>query len=216
MRAEPDTSTRRTILTLLKTRGALLVSEMAKSLQITEMAVRRHLNTLERDGLIRSTLVRQAVGRPSLIYELTELADNQFPKKYQSLMLDLLQELDERNTSADAATEVTTVNMLFDGRKQKMLESYQPRMEGKKLGERVAELAEIQNSNGYMAQLEQDESGDYILHEHNCPITEVAQIYNHACQCELTLFQELLGTDVSRTDCLAEGGQRCTYRIAKK
>lgn len=212
LRAEQDTSTRRVVLTLLKTRGALLVSEMAKSLQITEMAVRRHLNTLERDGLIRSTLVRQAVGRPSLIYELTEQADNHFPKNYQNLMLDLLHELDEIDAQAATGTR-STVDTLFEGRKQKMLMKYAPRMKGKNLAERVAELAEIQNSNGYMAKVEEDASGHYVMHEHNCPITEVAHAYQQACHCELALFQELLGTDVERTDCLAKGGQRCTYRI---
>lgn len=212
LRAEQETSTRRVVLTLLKTRGALLVSEMAKSLQITEMAVRRHLNTLERDGLIRSTLVRQAVGRPSLIYELTEQADNHFPKNYQHLMLDLLHELDERDSQLSPESP-STVNALFEARKQKMLVKYTPRMKGKTLAERVAELAEIQNSNGYMVQVGEDESGDYVMHEHNCPITEVAQAYQQACHCELALFQELLGTDVERTDCLAKGGQRCTYRI---
>ncbi|MFD0620081.1 helix-turn-helix transcriptional regulator [Paenibacillus sp. GCM10027629] len=212
LRAEQETSTRRVVLTLLKTRGGLLVSELAKSLQITEMAVRRHLNTLERDGLVRSTLVRQSIGRPSLVYELTELADNHFPKNYQNLLLELLQELEE-NHAEDPEAGQAMVNRLFEGRKAKLLRKYAPRMEGKDLNERLAELTEIQSTNGYMAELMQGEQGEYLLHEHNCPITQVAQVYQQACQCELALFKELLGTEVERTECLAKGGLRCTYRI---
>ena len=58
-------STKDEILIMLKTAGSLTVSDISKELGITEMAVRRHLNTLERDEMIKSTLVRQAMGRPT-------------------------------------------------------------------------------------------------------------------------------------------------------
>ena len=56
-----------------------------------------------------------------------------------------------------------------------------------------------------------------VIKEHNCPIEQVATKYQHACQCELQLFESLLGdAEVSRTECLAKGGQRCTYSIKNK
>lgn len=191
---------------MLKTGGPMGVGEMAKRLGITEMAVRRHLNTLERDGYIESKLMRQSMGRPMHVYSLTGAADDLFPKNYHLLALDLLGEL------ADEAGE-ERVGRLFQRRKEKLLHKYEPSMEGKPLAEKVAALAEIQNANGYMVEWERADGG-FVLKEHNCPISQVANRYNEACQCELQLFEALLGTKVERTECLAKGGGKCVYKIS--
>ncbi|MEX2461882.1 MAG: metalloregulator ArsR/SmtB family transcription factor [Paenibacillaceae bacterium] len=206
MSIKNDTSTRKVLLTLMKTRGSLSVNGMAKELGITEMAIRRHLNSLERDGLIEAKLTRQAMGRPMHLYSLTLLADDLFPKNYHQLTLDLLGEL---NTEINS----NLVNLLFEGRKQKFLQKYKGRMEDKTLVDRVAELAEIQNNNGYMVKWEFDDAGQYVLTEYNCPIAQVAKQYNEACHCELSLFQDLLDANVERTECLSKGGNKCTYLI---
>lgn len=209
MNQEQDVSTRKVILTMLKTKGALTVSDMAKQLGITEMAVRRHLNTLERDGLIESKLVRQAMGRPTNLYSLTENADELFPKKYHHLTLDLLGELME-----DAGEE--KVQQLFERRKERLIGRYEAQLQGKPLAERVQTLAEIQNSNGYMVDWTATEDGQFVIHEHNCPISQVANQYNHACHCELLMFESLLDADVKRTECLVKGGMKCSYVIQEK
>jgi len=206
MTKDQDSSTRKLLLTMMKTRGPLSVGEMAKQLGITEMAVRRHLNTLERDGLIEAKISRQAMGRPSHLYSLTALADDLFPKNYHLLTLDLLGELQAEEGEG-------VVGRLFERRKQKLYEKYNPLMEGKELSERVAELAEIQNANGYMVDWKEEEGGQFVLNEYNCPITQVANQYKDACQCELALFEKLLDADVERTECLSKGGGKCSYVI---
>ncbi|MBP1154692.1 MULTISPECIES: metalloregulator ArsR/SmtB family transcription factor [unclassified Paenibacillus] len=211
MNYESEVPTRKVILTMLKTKGPLSVSKVSRELGITEMAVRRHLNTLERDSLIESKLVRQAMGRPTHQYSLTERADDLFPKKYQHLTLDLLEEL-------ESALGEDKVNLLFERRKQRLIGRFKNRMNGKSLSDRVLELSDIQNMNGYMVELERKEDGSYLLKEHNCPISQVANQYNHACSCELEMFRSLLGEEakVERTECLAKGGSQCAYVIQHK
>jgi predicted ArsR family transcriptional regulator len=206
MSQEAETSTRKVILTMLKTQSPLSVSDMSKQLGITEMAVRRHLNTLERDGFLETRLVRQAMGRPASVYSLTEQADDLFPKKYHQLTLDLLGELvDEEGQDR--------IDLLFERRKNKLVDKYEPRMQKKTLKDRVSELASIQNENGYMVEWEQRSEGEFVFSEHNCPITQVANTYQQACSCELKLFQNLLEAEVERTECLAKGGLKCVYVI---
>jgi predicted ArsR family transcriptional regulator len=202
MDMQADGSTRNVILTLLKTKGASSVAELAQELGITEMAVRRHVNTLERDGLLQSKLVRQTLGRPMNVYSLTEQADEHFPRKYQHLMLDFLEEMDD-----------TQIEALFEKRKNKLYNRYSDKMQGKSLPERVRELAGIQNANGYMVEWRELNDGGYELSEHNCPISQVAEPYQQACACELSLFRRLLQANVERTECLAKGGGKCVYRI---
>jgi predicted ArsR family transcriptional regulator len=206
MNQEHEMSTRKVILSMIKTQGPLGVHEMSKQLGITEMAVRRHINTLEKDGLLDATLVRQAMGRPSNVYSLTPLADELFPKKYMQLTMDLLGELLE-----DEGQE--KIDQLFNARQEKLELRYQSRMKARSLEERVAELAHIQNENGYMVEWSQLYEGEFILSEHNCPITQVANNFQQACKCELALFQNLLDAHVERTECLAKGGSKCVYMI---
>lgn len=75
-----ELTTRERILHMMKTSGPLSAKEITSELKITEMAVRRHLGTMERDGLIESKMIRQTLGRPTAVYGLTEMAEGLFPK----------------------------------------------------------------------------------------------------------------------------------------
>ncbi|MGG6310004.1 helix-turn-helix transcriptional regulator [Paenibacillus macerans] len=209
MNSNKELSTRERILHMMKTDGPRSAKEITTELQITEMAVRRHLGTMERDGLIESKMIRQTLGRPTAVYGLTETAEGLFPKKYHSLTLDLLDELAEESGEQ-------MVDRLFDRRKDKLNRKYLAEMEGKSLPEKVRRLSEIQNDNGYMTELTQSDNGEYVLMEHNCPISQIANRYNHACDCELNLFESLLDADVERTECLAQQGKKCVYVIRRR
>lgn len=208
MKINQERSTREQILHMMKTNGPLSTKEITDELGITEMAIRRHLSTLERDGLIESKLIRPTMGRPTAVYGLTEQGDTLFPKNYHTLTLDLLDELAEE-TGSDL------VDRLFDRRKEKLERQYKPSMEGKSFEEKVKTLAQIQNDSGYMTRLEQQGENEYILIEHNCPIAQIANQYYHACECELNLFESLLDADVKRDECLALEGSCCRYTIKK-
>ncbi|MBD2867523.1 helix-turn-helix transcriptional regulator [Paenibacillus arenilitoris] len=201
-----DGSTRERILLLLKTNGRMSAGDLSRQLGLTEMAIRRHMYALQSEGSVTTVAVRQAMGRPLHAYELTAEADELFPKNYHLLALDLLSEL-----AGDPET-ASLVDRVFEGRKKKLLDRYGPRMADKSLGQRVEELAAIQNAGGYMVETE-EQGGCYMLHEYNCPIAQVAGEYQQACRCELSLFKALLEAPVERTECLAKGGGKCSYRI---
>lgn len=209
MHNDHDFSTHRLLLTMMKKSGPLSVGDMAKQLGITEMAVRRHLNNMERDGLVETMLVRQPMGRPSHKYSLTARSESHFPNNYHNLTLDLLDELESNSGEV-------VINQLFDKRKEKLIGKYASRMSAQSLQDKVVELTRIQNDNGYMAVWEQDEQANYVINEFNCPIAQVANKYNHACQSELALFGELLNVEVERVECLAKDGKKCKYVIQNK
>lgn len=211
-RREPKAgaSTRDNLLLLLKTKGRMSASELSSELKLTEMAIRRHMYELEREGSVHIASVRQSMGRPLHMFELTAGSDDLFPKNYHSLTIDLLAELEENPDTAPL------IDRMFEGRKRKLEDRYGPRMTGKDLHGRVHELAAIQNAGGYMVQVERQSDEAYMLYEYNCPITGVAGKYEQACSCELALFQSLLEVPVERTECLAKGGNRCSYSIGKQ
>ena len=112
-------STRRLIMTLLKKKGPLTIGALAEELGITEMGVRRHVLQLEQESLAKTKVVRQAMGRPLHVYSLTERAEDHFPKSYHNLALELLREL-------DYGSGLEAVNVLFEGRRRRMLAQYAP------------------------------------------------------------------------------------------
>src|ERR671928_1702040 len=71
-------STRGRIVALLR-RTARTVDELAAALDLTDNAVRAHLATLERDGLVEQQGVRRGAGKPAAAYALTLEAEHLFP-----------------------------------------------------------------------------------------------------------------------------------------
>src|SRR5215468_11657305 len=93
-------STRGQIVTLL--RGAPgTVEELAAQLNLTDNAVRAHLSTLERDGLVRQSGLRRGPRKPHFTYVLTVEADKLFPKAYDTLLNQLIAVLKNRLTPAE-------------------------------------------------------------------------------------------------------------------
>ena len=192
---------------MLKSNGSLTVSEISKELGITEMGVRRHLNTLERDGLIKASLVRQSTGRPTHIYSLTDKAEDQFPKAYRQLAIDVLDVI----VDLDGQSRVQEI---FKRREEILRDRYLPMLSGDTLEEKVHSLLEIQNEKGYMAELDSNSEG-FIIKEFNCPIAEIARKYPEACEGERKLFENLLGVDVMNVQCMGRGDRICAYQIFK-
>ncbi|WP_209125759.1 metalloregulator ArsR/SmtB family transcription factor [Alkalihalobacillus sp. BA299] len=201
-------STREQILELLKKHKSLTVANLASYLGITEMAVRRHLGTLERDQLVETKIVRRAMGRPSTLYSLSKEGEELFPRNYASLTLGFLKDI-EKLSGKKMITE------LFELRKQRLKEELEERFSGKSFDDRINELAEWQTNNGYMVEWKKTEDGTVHFKEYNCPISQIAKEYPVACACEQSLFQELLEIDEIECEaCMAiNETPHCYYKI---
>src|SRR5689334_6514370 len=88
-------TTRGRIVALLRCE-ARTVEELAQALDLTDNAVRAHLVTLERDGLVRQSGVRrgQGLGKPATVYELPPDTESIFSRAYSPVLSALLEELD--------------------------------------------------------------------------------------------------------------------------
>ena len=70
----------------------MTVDELASVIGVTDNAVRLHLTTLERDGLVRAEGVRRegSVGKPATFYAVTPDAQVAFSKAYEPVLSTLL------------------------------------------------------------------------------------------------------------------------------
>lgn len=204
-------TTRQSIVELLKKNKELSVSGLKEHLDITEMAVRKHLVKLEADELITSRSIRQPMGRPVIYYSLTEKGHEIFPNNYDKIVVELLQDIHE-NLGEE------TIDTLFKNREQRLRKRYQRRIyKEDSLTERVQQLVDVQSENGYMAEFSAPENdGTITFEQYNCPIAAIADRYDRPCHYELELFKEVLGTDqIERVECIAKGGKSCKYVIQK-
>ena len=86
-------STRGRMLEYLQRHGRATVKELGQLLGLTATGIRQHLTVLERDGLVTAREERGRVGRPTLVYSLTNEADALVPKTYDVLASVLLEEI---------------------------------------------------------------------------------------------------------------------------
>jgi predicted ArsR family transcriptional regulator len=158
--------------------------------------------------------VRHGVGRPRHIYDVTELAQSLFPAAYDGLATGLL-------AAIRAVGGEGLVNDVFEARGRMATERARVRLAdrlpaGASVLDRAAELARIQDEQGYLAETVLSADGVIRVVEHNCAIHRVARDQQAACRAELALFREVLGPDVERETHIAGGERCCTYRIEER
>ncbi|MFC1769464.1 helix-turn-helix transcriptional regulator [Nitrospirota bacterium] len=201
-----ENPTRKKIIMLLKKTKHLTVAELSRETEITPMAVRQHLLTLEKRGIIRYESKKMGIGRPVFLYQLTEKAKEIFPKSYGSFVaeiLDLIVSIDGRKK----------LDKLFRARKEIMKEEYLKAMgSAESLNEKVKALSSKLDSDGFMVEVVH-EDGVYELKQFNCLLSSVSEKFPESCKFELELYRDLLGKEVERTTCQSKGDICCTYKL---
>jgi len=209
----PTTEAQRRVLHVLKRRGPLATADLAGDLGVTEVAARQHGQALESLGLVaQDTRLPQGRGRPASVWRLTDAAAPHFPDSHARLTLGLI-DATRRALGSEGLQRV------IDVRARDQVEAYRARMPSPSasLKKRVEALADIRSAEGYMAEVEQERPGVYLLIENHCPICEAASACQGLCAAELEVFRMTLGTDarVERTEHVLSEGRRCVYRVTK-
>jgi predicted ArsR family transcriptional regulator len=205
-----ETKTRRRIVKLLKTEGAMDSASLAGRFHVTAMAVRQHLYALQQEKLVTAEERRVPVGRPAKFWRLTQDADRLFPEAYAELNAALI-------TSVQDAFGPDGMARLLDARVARQRADYRSRIDASApLAKRLRQLARIRADEGYMAEVKRDGPG-FLFIENHCPICAAATACQGFCASELDLFRSALGPGISveRAEHILSGDRRCVYRIAQ-
>ena len=204
-----ESKTRRAIVKLLKTEGAMDALRLAARLGLTAMAVRQHLYQLQREKLVTAEERPVPLGRPAKHWQLTRKADRLFPDAYAEVSLALIEAV------GDAFGEAGLKRVL-ESRYARQRADYLRRIEPSlPLKEKVRRLARIRTEEGYMAEVKPLGKGVFLLAENHCPICAAATTCQGFCVTELDLFRAVFGPGVvvERTEHIVSGDRRCVYRI---
>jgi len=184
-------------------RGARTLDQLAGEIGLTRTAVRLHLATLERDGLVARRGVRAGRTKPSHVYELTQEAEHQLSRAYIPVLTQLVHVLADRLS----ATEFDAV-MRAVGRG---LLSEMPRPRGP-LRDRAEAASQLLNQLGGLTGVE-EEDGTLIIRSHGCPLAATAVDHPETCNAMESLVSEFVGATVSQR-CDRRGRPRCCFQIA--
>jgi len=204
------TNTRSRVLRTLLLNQRRTVNELAEAVDINPISVRHHVNKLEADGLIQSEEERHGVGRPRLVYSLTNHGMEQFPQRYLRLTLRLLQQLKE-NLSEKALGEI--FQELAEGMAGELAGGVN--LDDLSLPERLKLLEEVLTSEGFMVNLQEEEDSYYLI-EASCPYHHIGEDHPEICTVDQKLITHFLSESPRRVECILDGDSQCKYQITKK
>ncbi len=196
-------STRGRVVALLRC-GRRTVDELAQALGLTDNAVRAHLATLERDGLVRQVGVAagRGGGKPAFAYTLTSQAERLFPKPYGPVLRELLDVLADHLGSAELEQVLRSVGQrLAAGQRATAAD----------LGARVEQAAAVLNEFGGLAEVEA-QNGMFVIRGYSCPLAAAVPGHPEVCRLAETLLTELVGVTVHE-HCDRGEPPRCCFEI---
>jgi predicted ArsR family transcriptional regulator len=198
-------STRGQVVTLLR-RSEHTVEELARALGLTDNGVRAHVAVLERDGIVRQRgSVRRSSGggKPAYIYELTEKAEDLFPKAYEPVLSRLLDVLSDRVGSEESVALLKSVG-------RRLAEEHSVRTNDAHA--RLESAVEIFNGLGGLAELE-ERDGTLVIRGYSCPLAGVSPDHPAVCRMAETLITDLAGVPVYE-HCDRGERPRCCFEVA--
>lgn len=195
-------STRGRIVTLLRA-SACTVDELASQLELTDNAVRAHLLTLERDGLVRQSGLRRGPRKPHFTYVLTTEADKLFPKAYDALLNQLIAVLKNRMGPEEIEEVLREVG--------RYVASDAPSGQDEDLEERVQVALKVLAAIGGAAEVERHHD-KVVIRSSGCPLAAAVSVHPEVCRLAETLVAEIVKAPVEE-HCNREGPPRCRFEI---
>jgi predicted ArsR family transcriptional regulator len=198
-------STRGQVLGLLR-RGIGTVEELSTQLNLTDNAVRSHLATLERDGLVERRGQQPGLRKPHFHYGLTAEAEQLFPKAYSTLFNQLLTILKRRIAPAELEAILGEVaHSLAEGNMPGEAESVESRTE--------RALATLESMGGATA-LKNEDGKLRIQSVTSCPFDVSVSQHPEVCRLAEAFLSEVSGLKITE-HCRKGDHPKCSFEITE-
>jgi predicted ArsR family transcriptional regulator len=184
-------SQRLEILNAIKRTTGMSVKELAEKLEMSYMGVKAHCIQLHKQNYLETWRRPKAMGRPELIYRLTKLTLDLFPRASNPLTLDIME-------SAAQTYGANAPDKLLYSVFQRVAERYKKRIKNITTMERATSLVRIRESEGYMSTIEEDLTGAFRIIEFHHPMLDMMEKYPIIGRLEEELFTNVLGVKVQR------------------
>ena len=198
-------STRDRILQTLLRQPRRTINDLAEAVGINPISVRHHLTNLQVEGLVDSAEERHGVGRPRLVYALTQDGREKFPTRYLRLTSLLLSQMKETMPGP-------MVSKLFSQIADGMASDYAEQMGGLSMEERLDILKSLLAEEGFTVEWEK-KGEQYQINEISCPYYQIGLNHPEVCTIDQTLISKMLAVPAEKVQCVLNGGAHCTYVV---
>jgi len=200
-------STRGRILALLRSESRT-VNELAAALDLTDNAVRAHLLSLERDGLVQQHGIRPGKRKPHAAYGLSSEAEHIFPKAYGPLLNHFVTVISNRLTPRTLRATMREVGAVVAA-------DCLDRWKGRSRPERIKAALDLLNDLGGLARFDERDGKQFIFGRNGCPLAAITAGHPEACLIVESLLSKVIG--VSAKKCCEYGETpRCCFELPRK
>ena len=196
-------TTRGQILSLLRTCDGT-VEDIASQLQLTDNAIRAHLVSLERDGLVARSGTRAGSRKPHVVYALTPAVEQVFPKSYGSLLDLVLTAVSKRLEPARLRQALREVG-------RKIARQASTSLAGKGRARRIDAAVRALGELGGVATVERVGKID-IIRGRGCPIAAATAHHPDACLIAESLLRGITGRRV-KENCRRGPQPSCCFEV---
>ena len=198
-------STRDRILQTLLRHPRLSTIELAEAVGINPISVRHHITNLQMEALVTAEEERHGVGRPRLVYYLTENGLEKFPTRYLRLTTRILTQMKDKFSQP-------MVSEMFKELATSMAGEHAAELKDLKVEERLEVMKEVLADEGFVVEWEKQGS-QYLIHEITCPYLQVGQSHPEVCTVDQTLISTMLALPANKIQCILSGANHCTYVV---
>ena len=208
MSASTQAPTREAALTLMLRQGETTAAVLAEELGVSVQVMRRHLRSLEEEGLVEASAASEGPGRPSNRWRLTQAGRGHFPDGSDDFALGLL-------SSMAASLPADMIDGLLERQAAEKATDYRSRIGAGTLQQRLERLVELRRGEGYEAEFRPDPDGQgWVMSEFHCSVMKIAEQFPCVCDQELQLIRHTFpDCQVERVHWLLEGGHACGFRL---
>jgi len=198
-------NTREKVLHALAASQTATISQLAEQVAVNPITIRHHLNNLEAENLITRSEIRHGVGRPRMVYRLTEQGAKRFPVSFQRLSENLLGAIKTLYGPDASRKALEIVGM-------QMAEDYLADLPTGSTEETLKEFARKMALEGFQIQWEL--RGNLVtIHNSSCPFHQLSQTHPEICQLDHTLFESILKKDLKYKSAIVGGNLDCTFQF---
>ena len=226
---ESTAPTRQAVLGILLRDGEKTAADLAQTLDVSVQVMRRHLRSLEVDGLVECSRAAEGPGRPINRWCLTDLGRGHFPDRSDHFALGLLQ-------SMATTLPAETMQLLLNQQAVDKAAEYRRHMGSGPLKQRLDRLVDLRRTEGYLAELQPASSltiplesaesagasrpshpsmtDGWIISEFHCSVIRIAEEFPMICDQELQLLRHAFpDCTVERIHWRLEQGHSCGFLI---
>lgn len=195
-------------MTILLRLGQATAATTASQLGVSVQVMRRHLRSLEQEGLVESSCNTTGPGRPSNLWRLTDQGRDHFPDGGEEFARGLLHTV-ASYLGPDQLQTLLGHQAAAQARRYRILLGDCP------LETRLQRLVELRCREGYVADYQpcQDRRG-WLLTAFHCSVARIAEQFPVICSQELQLYRSIFpDCQVERVHWIQEGDHHCGFRV---